>query len=71
MVCAAKPPSKDQSDTSVRLRDAAMRTEIDSLHRLLSHPFIFPRAALAATLHFGFLDVLMEINTMYRLIQVK
>jgi hypothetical protein len=45
MVCAAKPPPKNQRDTSVRL-------EVDSLHCLLSHPFIFPHAALTVTLHF-------------------
>jgi hypothetical protein len=69
MVCAAKPPPKNQHDTSVRLRGAAMRPEVNSLHWLLSHPFTFPHAALAATLHF--LDALIEFNTVYGLIQVE
>jgi hypothetical protein len=69
MVCAAKPPPKNQRDTSVRLRGAAMRPGVNSLHRLLSRPFTFPHAALAAALHF--LDALTGFNTMYRLIQVE
>jgi hypothetical protein len=53
MVCAAKPPPKNQRDTSVRLRGAVMRPVVDSLRRLLSHPFNFPHVALPATLYFG------------------
>jgi hypothetical protein len=46
-----------------------MRPGVNSLHRLLSHPFTFPHAALSAALHC--LDALIGFNTMYLLIQVE